>query len=285
MAREGASAAMLLRFKKEIIEAARKADKDIINVMANESWVELKILVPYERYRHPEGLSDLREQIEAENEGVVVPPLSMRWMRAKRVIEEHFQRGGLPLNTASVVFKVPNKVAGQKLLSEMWVAGNRFKALPFIPDKADTLCSRCSAWGHSEFRCQKQGGPVCSICAGSHRTEGHKCEVATCGATGRVCPHATLKCPNCGGNHPAKDARCKAKGDAVAIARGGRVPWAAATQRMQEQTGDSGTSQMRLQRPQTLAPARQVADWTENRDEMEIATEMETSGTAPPIAE
>jgi hypothetical protein len=36
MAQVGASAAMLLRFKKKIIEAARKTDKDIINVMANE---------------------------------------------------------------------------------------------------------------------------------------------------------------------------------------------------------------------------------------------------------
>jgi hypothetical protein len=50
-ARTGASAAMLLRFKKEIIEAARKADSAIINVIACESWVELKILVPYGLYR------------------------------------------------------------------------------------------------------------------------------------------------------------------------------------------------------------------------------------------
>jgi len=37
---------MLLLFKKEIIEAARRADKAIINVVANETWAELKILVP-----------------------------------------------------------------------------------------------------------------------------------------------------------------------------------------------------------------------------------------------
>ena len=46
-ARQGASAAMLLLFKKEIIEAARRADKAIINVVANETWAELKILVLY----------------------------------------------------------------------------------------------------------------------------------------------------------------------------------------------------------------------------------------------
>jgi hypothetical protein len=42
---------MLLHFKKEIIQAARKADDAIINVAACESWVELKTLVLYDRYR------------------------------------------------------------------------------------------------------------------------------------------------------------------------------------------------------------------------------------------
>jgi hypothetical protein len=81
-ARMGASAAMLLHFKKEIIEAARKADSKIVNVIACESWVELKILVPYGLYRGREGLGQLREAIEAENQGVVISPFSMRWMRA-----------------------------------------------------------------------------------------------------------------------------------------------------------------------------------------------------------
>ena len=71
---------MLLRFKKEILEAARKDDRGIIYIAVNETWAELKILVPYDRYRHPNGLTELREQIEAENPAVVVPPLSMKWM-------------------------------------------------------------------------------------------------------------------------------------------------------------------------------------------------------------
>jgi len=183
-ARAGASAAMLLRFKKEIIEAARRADRAIINVVANETWVELKILVPYAQYRHDSGKADLRDRIEAENERVVVPPFSMRWMRAKRHIEQHYQAGTLPQSATSVVFKVCSKVTGNKLLTEMWVDGVKFRALPFIADRADTLCGRCSGWGHSEFRCHQGGAPVCSICSGQHRTEQHRCKVATCGRTG-----------------------------------------------------------------------------------------------------
>jgi len=44
-ARASASAAMLLRFKKVIIEVARQADKAIINVIANETWVVLEMLL------------------------------------------------------------------------------------------------------------------------------------------------------------------------------------------------------------------------------------------------
>ena len=91
--RFGASAAILLQFKKEVLEAARKADRAIINVVANETWAELKILVPYDRYRHSNRLAELRKQIKVENPGVVVPPLSMKWMRVVSTIERHYQAG------------------------------------------------------------------------------------------------------------------------------------------------------------------------------------------------
>ena len=87
----------------------------------------------------------------------------MRWMRAKKVIEEHFQNGRLPLGMAGVC--VPN-----------------------------------SQWGHSEFRCQK-GAQVCAICAGNQRTERHMCEVATYGRIGKVCGHPAIKRTNCVGDH------------------------------------------------------------------------------------
>lgn len=184
----GASAAMLLHFIKEILEAARKPDKVIINVVANETWAELKILVPYDQYWHPNRLADLREQIEAENEGVVVPPFSVQWMRSVRIIEQHYQAGCLPKNALSVVFKFPGKVAAQNLQMEMWVVGNKFHALPFIPNRADILCSTCSQWWHSEFWCQ-QAVVVLAICADSHRTEDHRCQVATGRRIGKVPTH------------------------------------------------------------------------------------------------
>ena len=130
----------------------------------------MKKLVPYSQYSHVAGLTNLQERIEAANAGVV--PVAIRWIQSQRVIEDHYQCGRLFKGGASVVFKVPNKTAGQKLTTEMWVVGNRFKALPFIPNKADTLCGRCSGWGHAEFRCPHTK-VVCGICSGDHYTAGH----------------------------------------------------------------------------------------------------------------
>jgi len=182
-----------------------------------------------------------------------------------------------------VVFKVPGKAVGQALCNEMWVAGNKFKAEVFIPNRADTLCGICSQWGHSEHRCQK-GTPVCAICSGAHRTEGHKCDVATCGKIGRVCPHVTMKCPNCGGNHPAQDARCKAKGAAIAIARSGRSQAPPIQHHPARASGvTTETAALAPQRQVTSinAAGEEIApEWTETVEDMEV----EASGTAPPIA-
>jgi hypothetical protein len=210
---------MLLHFKKELIEAARKGDSSIINVRSNESWAELKILVPYALYRDENGIGRLMEEIEAGNVGVSIPPHTIRWMRPKEVIEEIWGRGALPAGKASVVFKVPGKEVARHLLQEIWVNGNKFRAEVYVRDRADTLCGNCSQWGHAEFRCREQVSH-CRMCSGEHRTTAHECQVSVCGRVGRGCAHIKAKCPNCGGPHFVQDRRCRAKREAIAIARG-----------------------------------------------------------------
>jgi hypothetical protein len=74
----GASAAVRLIFKKELIEVTRKADSTITNIHCNESRAELKALVPYALYRDGGGIGRLREKIEAKNEGAEVLPFTIR---------------------------------------------------------------------------------------------------------------------------------------------------------------------------------------------------------------
>jgi hypothetical protein len=58
------------------------------------------------------GLESLREAIKAENQGVAIPPISMKWMKAWYNYQEQWQNGTLPRGRSSVIFKVPNRRLG-----------------------------------------------------------------------------------------------------------------------------------------------------------------------------
>jgi len=130
---------------------------------------------------------------------------------------------------------------------------------------------------------------VCRICSGNHFTAGHRCEVATCGAIGWVCPQAVMNCPGGGGNHPANDARCRAKRNAIAVARGVRgevhqrrlAYWKVEAPTTNTTAEDSQLVSKATQQALARAPAE---DWTEDPDKMEVVMKVETSGTVPPVA-
>jgi len=76
------TAEMALLFRDIIIQAARTVDKGIIDVEGNESWERLKIhTVRLVRYmgKGSKGQRTMREEIQAENEGVAIPA-QLRWL-------------------------------------------------------------------------------------------------------------------------------------------------------------------------------------------------------------
>jgi len=71
-----ATAEMALQYHDIIITAARTVNRGVMDVEENESWESLKIhAVPLIRYmgKGMGGLQKMREEFEAENEGVVIP--------------------------------------------------------------------------------------------------------------------------------------------------------------------------------------------------------------------
>jgi predicted RNA-binding Zn-ribbon protein involved in translation (DUF1610 family) len=110
-------------------------------------------------------------------------------------------------------------VAGRVLLKQISVAENYFQAEAFVPSKADSLCSVCSMWGHSEFRCYRRK-PASGSCVGEYRTAEHNYEVVTYKALPRMCQHTAVKCPNCGEAYQVQDRRCRMKAAPIEIARG-----------------------------------------------------------------
>jgi hypothetical protein len=76
LARENASADMLIVLREIIVTAARIVALGIIDIEKNETWERVKMYgVNFDQYmaKRSEGLEKFREEIHAENEGVVVP--------------------------------------------------------------------------------------------------------------------------------------------------------------------------------------------------------------------
>jgi hypothetical protein len=74
---------MLIRYREIVIKAERKVDPGIVHIEMNELWERVKIHgVNFDRYlgRKTGGqLEKLRQELQAENEGVVLP-LGISWI-------------------------------------------------------------------------------------------------------------------------------------------------------------------------------------------------------------
>jgi hypothetical protein len=120
-----ATAAMPLQEWDIIITTARKVDNRVVDVEGNESWRGLKIhAVPLIRYmgNGTEGLQELREAIEVETEGLLIPP-QVRQLAYPSAVTEMRQNGGIA--TSTVVFIVfGSRVAHsfiKKCIIEVWM--------------------------------------------------------------------------------------------------------------------------------------------------------------------
>jgi hypothetical protein len=73
----GATAEMLIRYWEIVIKAARKVDAGIVDIETNKLWERVKMHgVNFDRYLGKKtggGLEKLRQELQAENEGVVLP--------------------------------------------------------------------------------------------------------------------------------------------------------------------------------------------------------------------
>jgi hypothetical protein len=221
----GATASMVIKFKEVILKAIRKHDTGIVDLQTNEDWSRVKIHgIELSRYgKSPDGLRTLRQEIEAENPGVIVP-MAVQWMRPWKHISERWQAGEIKASSAVVVIR--DREAATKILATgLKAAGKRYDCERYERVGADTQCRNCCEWGHIEARCPlaSVGKAKCSYCAGSHRTELHQCTVIDCSAAkGKVCKHIIPKCANCDESHFSHNNVCGNKKTAIALARTAR---------------------------------------------------------------
>lgn len=96
----------LLAHRNTILRAALTVDPTVIDITAYETWHRVKIYgVPLNRYlgKGTHGLEKLREEIEAENEGVEIP-MQIRWLGRVPDIKQRSVEGAI--RGSSVTFVV-----------------------------------------------------------------------------------------------------------------------------------------------------------------------------------
>ena len=104
---QNATVAMALMYRDSIITARRMVDEGVIDVEEHGSWEKLKFhAVPLVRYtgKGTEGLQKMREEFEAENEGIAIPN-QVRWLGNPGTIGETRQNGEIAASCAVFVVK------------------------------------------------------------------------------------------------------------------------------------------------------------------------------------
>jgi len=209
----GATADMLNRYREIVIKTARNVDTEIVDIETNELWEKVKMHgVNFDRYLGKKtggGLEKLRQELQAENEGVVLP-LTISWIGGPKDVQK---KKGEGKKASSVVFAVKgNEMAERVLKGGLRAAGVNYDVEKFMTAGPDSFCGVCSRWGHIEAKCGSLGMLACMLCAGRHLTKDHKCNVVGCKANaGQNCTHNVDKCVNCKGNHIAKANACVKK--------------------------------------------------------------------------
>jgi hypothetical protein len=75
----------------------------------------------------------------------------------------------------------------------------------YIAYGPSTQCRQCQKYGHPAALCKSS--PICAVCAGTHETKNHPCNLPTC-KKGPACTHPPIRCANCGSPHKASDPNC-----------------------------------------------------------------------------
>jgi len=179
----GAMAEMLIRYREIVINAARKVDSGIVDIETHELWERVKMHgVNCDRYLGQTtggGLEKLRQELQAVNEGVVLP-LAIDWIGGPKDVQKKKAEGK---KSSTVVFAVKgSKMAETVLKGGLWAAGVRYTVEKFMNAGPDSFCGVCSRWGHIEAKCGSLTMPACMLGTGRHLTQDHKCNVGGCKA-------------------------------------------------------------------------------------------------------
>jgi hypothetical protein len=196
-------------------------DAGIVDIDINELWERVKMHdINFDMYLGKKtggGLEKLRQELQAENKGVVLP-LAIGWIGGPQDVGRKKGEGN---KASSVVFAIKgSKMAEKVSMGGLRAAGVKHDVERFMTAGPDSFCGICSRWGHVEAKCGALKMLACMVCAGKHLMKDHKCSVVGCKVNaGQNSTHNVDKCVNCKGNHIANANVCVTKQEVFKKAR------------------------------------------------------------------
>lgn len=123
------------------------------------------------------GTETLREEVEAENEGIKVRS-TVRWLSGAPSVKARFKER--TIKASSVVLAVADEDTF-RLVCRMGLRlqGRVYDTEAYEEVRPDVGCGRCCEWGHIEAQCPRTAAR-CGWCAEGHKTSEHSCPAEGC---------------------------------------------------------------------------------------------------------
>lgn len=220
---EKAGAKELLETRRNIlIRAAKTVDAAVIGAEALEHWQRLKVHgMPLGRYLG-EGKMELCER-EVESSTGIQLKINPRWLIHESRLRERQESGNYC--GSSIVIIVANNSNATYLCARGLRFGEALKVIErYWEAGPGSVCPVCCGISHDCLGKCGQRPVQCTLCAGPHKLEEHKCGVNGCEAGfGKICTHVTAVCANCKGSHQSTSGKCPARQQAEKKARKKKV--------------------------------------------------------------
>ena len=173
--------------------------------------------MPLGRYLGEGKMELLKREVESST-GVQLKT-TPRWLIHESRLRERQESGNY--RGSSIVITVANNSDATYLCARGLRFGGTLKVVErYWEAGPGSVCPVCCGIGHDRLGKCGQRPAQCTLCAGPHKLEDHKCGVNGCKVGfGKICTHVTAVCANCKGSHQATSGKCPARQKAEKDAR------------------------------------------------------------------
>lgn len=155
------NADQLIEHRETVLQAARKVDPGVKGLEAKQSWWWIKVhAIPVARFvgKGSNGTEALREELEAENEGLPIPS-AIRWLSGAASVKTRYNEG--IIKASSMVLAVKDEETYRLVRrAGLRLQDRRYDTEAYEEVRPDVRCGHCSGWGHIGAQCPPSHRPM-----------------------------------------------------------------------------------------------------------------------------